>query len=465
MKLSKLLALLLAVLMIVSVFAACGSNTPATTDDKTDDTTDTTDDTNTDDTTEDTEPTTNPEEEIVESDLYFDPNKSTFTHWTGYSGADRPVLETIWNAFNETDEIGQIKPSIMTWGILDQKLATSYASDTGPDTICGGTALRKNWYQGYGCDLSSAFDSGELDLSIFPDSVLQDIQFDGGIWAVPMCVFGTTAYVDVDMLTAAGLSGAPATNDELIEWGRKLTIKDDNGEVTQYGLALDYDLFWSYFMWENGFDVVDIQQNGKATVNEPGVAELLETVSGYVRDEELSPIILDKGNMMVNDKLAIYTNGPWDTTFLTDAGVNFDVFNLPGATSGLANHYIPTKWLLDGDENKFQAFINFCADWCEKENQLTWSKGSGYPLLRVDMDPAELGDSWAAKFTASKDGRRFKSISMIPALAGVDGDTGLLANCWQQACYGEITDYQAALDQLAAGIDAEVAAVDFVYEG
>lgn len=458
MKLSKLLALLLAVLMIVSVFAACG-NGEQSQGDPTENPTEEGDPSEAP--TEEGDPT-NSEEEVEESDLYIDPNKATFTHWTGYSGADRPVLEQIWGAFNETDEVGQIQPSIMTWAILDQKMATAYASDTGPDTICGGTALRTNWFQGYGCDISDAFDSGVLDMDIFPDSVKQDVEFDGGIWAVPMCVFGTSLYADVDMMTAAGLSGAPSSTEELIEYGRKMTIKDGD-EVTQYGLALDYDLFWSYFMWDAGFDVVDIKQDGKATVNADGVAELFETVSGYVRDEELSPVILDKGNMMVNDKLAMYTQGPWDTTFLKDGGVNYDVFNLPNTSSGLANHYIPTKWLKEGDENKYQGFINFCADWCEKENQLTWSKGSGYPLLRTDMDPSELGDSMAAKFTASKDGRRFKSISMIPGLKGVDGDSGLLANAWQAACYGEITDYQAYLDELAANIDAEVAAVDYKY--
>lgn len=471
MKLSKLLALLLAVLMIVSVLAACSSGSDNKGEEKQEETKEETSEETAEEeggeeeaAEEETEEETASEEEEVEvSDLPIDPNKTTFTHWTGYSGADRPTLEKIWGAFNETDEIGQIQPSIMTWAILDQKMATAYASDTGPDTICGGTALRTNWYQGAGVDLTSAFDSGELSLDIFPESVLQDIVFDGGIWAVPMCVFGTVLYVDLDDMAAAGLEGAPASTEELIDYGRKMTIMGDDGVPTKYGLAIDSDLFWTYFIWEKGYDVVDLKQNGKATVNADGMAELLETVSGYVRDEQLCPVILDSTNMMINDKLSMYTGGPWFTTALSDGGVNFDVYQLPNPTSGLANHYIPCKWLLEGDENKFQAYINFCADWLEKDNQLEWCKGSGYPLIRVDQDPAELGDSWAAKFTASKEGRRFKAISQIPALHGVDGDTGLLAMAWQAACLGEITDYQAYLDNLATQIDAEVAAVDYQY--
>lgn len=462
MKLSKLLALLLAVLMIVSVFAACSSTGEEGTEAPTDVQGEGEGEGEGDD---GGEATTNPEEEIVESELTLSDDKTTITHWTGYSGADRSTLEPIWEDFNTTDEIGQIQASIMTWPILDQKMATAYASDTGPDTLCGGTALRTNWYQGFGCDMTSAYDSGELTLDIYPQAIVDDMSFDGGIWSTPMCAFGVCLYYDVDMLAAAGYTAGPTTQDEMIEMARALTIKDDSGEVTQYGLAIGYDLMWTTFLWNAGYDVVDLEQNGKSIINADGVAELLETVSGYVRDEQLSPIILDNGNMMINDKLAMYTNGPWDTTLLTDGGVNFDVCNIPGEISGLANHYIPTSWLLEGDENKFQAFVNFSKHWLEEENQIAWCKGSGYPLLRSDMDPADLGDSWAAKFTEAMENRTLKAVSQIPGLAGVDGDTGILANLWQQACYGEITDYQAALDDAAAQIDAEVEMVGYTYNG
>ena len=80
MKLSKLLALLLSVLMIVSVLAACSSGstetptestkTEAPADDtKTDEPADDNSGENTSDTTE---------EGVEESDLYIDPNKTTF---------------------------------------------------------------------------------------------------------------------------------------------------------------------------------------------------------------------------------------------------------------------------------------------------------------------------------------------------------------------------------------------------
>ncbi len=459
MKVSKLLALLLAVLMLVSVFAACGGDGGGEATQGPEEETKAPGDGGEE--TEPPEETPNPEEEIIESDLPMDPNKVTITHWTGYSGSDRPVMESIFRDFNENDEIGQIQPSIMTWAIMNQKLATAYASDTGPDSYCSNA--RSAWYQGAGCDLSAAYDDGRLTMDIYPTALKDDIAWGGGVWASPMCVFGVGLYMDVDALTEEGLSGAPQSIDELVEWGRKLTKKDEKGEVTQYGLAIGYDLMFTSFLWDAGYDVLDIEQDGKCILNEPGVGDLLEKISGYVRDEEMSPIILDNGNMMANGKLAMYTNGPWDTAFLTDSGVNFDCASLPGVASGHSNNYVPLKWLLEGDERKFDAFINFSEHWLREENQVTWCKGSGYPLLRTDMDPSVLGDSFAAKFTDAKDTRKLKTYSMVPGINNVDGDTGILAMLWQRACYGEITDYQAAVDDAAMQIDAEVRSVDFEY--
>ena len=254
MKTSKILALLLAVLMVVSVFAACSNGDAESTNsaEPTDDGAEVTDNAG-------EEGDTDSEDEEVESfGLELSEDKTTFTHWTGYNGADREVLTKIFNRFNESDELGQIDVSVMSWDILNQKLVTAYASGSGPDTICGGTALRQNWYQGYGLDMSPAYDDGRLTLDIYPQSVLDDIQFDDGIWATPMCVFGVAMYMNMDKLAEAGYTAGPKSTDELVEMGKKMTKVADSGEVEQYGFAFDYDLFFSYFMWDKGYDVVDL---------------------------------------------------------------------------------------------------------------------------------------------------------------------------------------------------------------
>lgn len=461
MKLTKFLALLLAVLMVVAVFAACNNapSTPSGEDSKPpEDSSEPTDDTGDE---EDPEPT---EEEVSVSKLNLYPDKATVTHWTGYSGTDRPYMEKIMGDFNDNDEIGQLEVSIMSWTILNQKMGTAYASDTGPDTICGGA--RGVYYQGAQCDLSPAYDDGRMDLSIFTESLQNDIAWDGGVWATPMCLIGYGLYYNVDKLTEIGVTEIPDNLDDLVALGKQLTKIGDNGEVEQYGLSISYDLFYTNFLWDAGFEVLDLEQDGKAIINEPGVAEVLEKVSGYVRDDKISPLIIDNMNMMISGKLAMYSAGPWETTGLTDGGVNFDIAPLPGESWGHSNSFVPTKWLLTGDERKFDAFINFSNHWLDKDNQLYWCNGSGYPLMRVDQNYTDLDpERWAYKYTSCMENLRSKTYSLVPGLANVDGDTGILRNLWEQAIYGQITDYQAALDQAAADIDVEVEAVDFKYGG
>ena len=106
--------------------------------------------------------------------------------------------------------------------------------------------------------------------------------------------------------------------------------------------------------------------------------------------------------------------------------------------------------------------MNFSKFWLEKDTQLEWCNGSGYPLLRTDQEISELDQSsWAVKFSSARDNRKFKTISQIPGLATVDGTNGILYNVWQQAIYGQVDDYQAVLDQAASEIDAEIESVGF----
>lgn len=460
MKGTKLLALLLAILMVAAVFAAC---TQAPSPDKTQ----TPQDSGPppDDTGDGEKESTTPEEDVEVPDLGLSEEKTTITHWTGFSGSDRPYLEKLAKDFNASDKEGQISMSIMSWSVQAQKLATVFASDTGPDFIAGDNQTNI-WYQNYGCDMTPAYDDGRLDMSVYPTVVKDSIQFEGGIWTTPMATYGTALFYNVDKLAEAGWTTPPTTVDDLIQAGKDCTKLDDKGNVEQFGLSLSHEFFFTYFIWEEGFDVIDITRDGKATINEPGVAELLDQVSGYIRNDQVGPVIPDDAVMFTSEKLAMFVGGPWFSTQFEQAGINFDVTQLSGATVGETANFIPLKFLAE-DQKKFDTFVRWSQFWLEEDNQVYWCSGSGYPLLRTDMDISSIEGTWAAKFTDAKDARRIKWLESIPGVVYETYDQRM-KEIWQGACYGNYKsteEYQSALDELAQEIDDDVATVGYTYDG
>lgn len=74
----------------------------------------------------------------------------------------------------------------------------------------------------------------------FYPSFMKDSQFEGKTYAIPFQRSTPVFYYNKDAFRAAGLDpeAPPTTWDEMIEVGKKLTVKDDNGNVTQWGTRI-----------------------------------------------------------------------------------------------------------------------------------------------------------------------------------------------------------------------------------
>ncbi|NMA66860.1 MAG: extracellular solute-binding protein [Clostridiaceae bacterium] len=330
--------------------------------------------------------------------------KVALTHWSGFTGPDRPYLEQLIEEFNETSPTTSIELSVMEWDILDQKLTASFATGTGPDFFSYGPEIMGKYNDmGALIDISEIYE-GRVDISILPESVTEVPIFDGKTVASPMCVFGSMLYVNLDLLEDAGYTEPPSTQEELFEYAKNLVKKDDNGDVTQFGLFMDYTDVFQHFYWGHGLEAVDMDAN-KAIVNsEDGIA-LVERLKDLVLIDGVSPPTGDKATLFTSGKLAMYAQGPWDTTGAADAGINFDVVPIPGGPEAhmIPGHpifYIPTIAIGDNIDH----FYEWQEFWLSKESQAVWAAGTGYPAMRVDMaDDPGLEGTWAAKFSQSAD--------------------------------------------------------------
>ena len=74
----------------------------------------------------------------------------------------------------------------------------------------------------------------------FYPAFMKDGQFEGKTYAIPFQRSTPVLYYNKDAFRAAGLDpeAPPTTWEEMIEVGKQLTLKDDNGNVTQWGTRI-----------------------------------------------------------------------------------------------------------------------------------------------------------------------------------------------------------------------------------
>lgn len=380
--------------------------------------------------------------------------KVKLTHWSGFTGSDRPVLEKVIQSFNATSTTSEIELSVMTWDVLDQKLTAGFASNSGPDFFAYGPEILGKYYNmGALLDIEEMYSSGVVDKAIFPESVIGVPVFEGKTIAAPMCVFNVMVYYNKDMFAEAGISDIPKTQDEMLEMAKKLTKLDANGNVEQYGLAIGYSDVFTNFMWGYGLEPVDTATN-KCLILEPDQKALVQKLSEFVLNDKISPEIASTGmdTLFNTKKLAMYINGPWATTASTEAGVNYDVFDFPAGpkaskVSGHPLFYIPTKFIGE----KLKNFYEWESYWSSKEQQGVWAAGTGYPTIRVDMkgDPA-LKDSWAAKFSQAADKFTVRNYATYQNSGKINDEE--FKNAWESICLGEAT-VDEALSSATAKVD------------
>lgn len=382
--------------------------------------------------------------------------KTTVTFWNGFTGGDREYLEKLVNDFNDQSEKTFIDMNIMPWDTLGQKLASAYPVGQGPD-ICGAGKDSLEQYAQLGAlyDTSDYFD--QFDINLLQPALVENITMAGAPRGVPLN-FGTCMlFYNVDMFEKAGLQ--PPTNwDELAKCAEKLTIK--NGDQTeQYGIAMgtrDTIQNWAIFIWGNGGDILD--ENGKCVVNSKEAVAAIEQWTNLVKEKQVSPAVLtgvECDQLFQNQKAAMYICGPWVTTPLTAAGVNFGVVDMPAGPKAqvtVANGSVLA--MAESAADKKENIYEFYDFWVSKESQAYWSTSVGFAPIRNDMldDEALKESQWVEPFTKTAEFARF----YLPGDAKYSQVEEVLMNAYEQILLDQATA-QEALDYAAQEIDSLLA--------
>ena len=246
----------------------------------------------------------------------------------------------------------------------------------------------------------------------FYPSFLENSQTGGKTYGIPFQRSTPVLYWNKEAFADAGLDPekAPANWDEMVNFSKKLTKKDANGNVTQWGVRIPSAGF-PYWLFQglttpNGAILANSDGN-IVNFNNPKVVEALQ----YLVDLSVKHKVMQPGSIEWGPTPKAFFEGEtammWTTTgnltnVRKNAPFDFVVAMLPakerrGAPTGGGNFYL---FKGSTDEQK-QAAVDFVKWITAPEQAATWSIATGYVAPRPDTWETQKMKTYTADFSAA----------------------------------------------------------------
>jgi sn-glycerol 3-phosphate transport system substrate-binding protein len=245
--------------------------------------------------------------------------------------------------------------------------------------------------------------------SFFP-AFMENSQTGGKTWGIPFQRSTIIMYWNKDAFKAVGLNPdrAPATWDELVAAGGKLTHRD--GGVSQWGIEIPSSGFpyWLFQGLTTANNVRLMNQTGTETYfDKPEVVDALQFWVDLSRKYNIQPEGVIEWGTTPKDFFERKTAIIWTTTgnltnVRSNSGFSFGVAMLPahhgrGSPTGGGNFYLFKKMT----EEKRAAAFKFVKWMTSPERAADWGIATGYVAVRPEAWQTPAMQKYVAEFPAA----------------------------------------------------------------
>jgi ABC-type glycerol-3-phosphate transport system substrate-binding protein len=190
-----------------------------------------------------------------------------------------------------------------------ERLIAMAATGTMPDVVRLASEQAQSFYaSGFLLPIDGFLTSERYDLSDFLD--LDYSRYQGRLYALPRGGGGQrvhVTYYNRDALDQAGLAhpvfdiGRPDAAwswDDVVTYGKKLTIRAADGTVERWGFAFNYDR-WQDWVWSHGGQLARRDHAGVYTLslNEPAGSEAIQWLADLILVHQIAPRRSEGGGM------------------------------------------------------------------------------------------------------------------------------------------------------------------------
>jgi multiple sugar transport system substrate-binding protein len=190
---------------------------------------------------------------------------------TGTSPEQQAVHAEIQDLYNSTHDNIQIEFLTVPWEERITKYSTMLAADQPPDILLpigvGGIA---EFYKGW-MDLTPMIEADNYDMGRFAGKTVDIHNYPGqGVLGLPLCVYPSFIYYNMDIFDAAGVDYPPSafgetyadgdawTYDKMVEIAKKLTLDATGNDATSPAFDPEniVQFGWNGWDWGNSGDFV-----------------------------------------------------------------------------------------------------------------------------------------------------------------------------------------------------------------
>lgn len=312
---------------------------------------------------------------------------------TGFTGPDEPSYQALIKQFNATHPDIQVTMAVQPWATVGQKLPAAWATGQGPDLATpspdpGSIFNYTKTNSAAALDSSVGTGATQIDAGAFAPAVKSAFTVNGKLYAVPANVATLVLYYNKDMFTRAGITAAPATEEEFIADAKKLTV-GSGSKPSQYGLSLADNntiQMWPILQWMSGGDIVG--SDNCATMNKPASVAALTKWSQLVSQDRISPVGqagADADTLFASKKAAMEINGPWAAAGYKSAGINLGIAEVPVGSAGPVTLASTVPLMIERSTKHLAQAETFLAWYTSQAAQTQFSKISGFPPARTDL--------------------------------------------------------------------------------
>lgn len=243
-------------------------------------------------------------------------------------------------------------------------------------------------------------------LADFHEGFLENGYLYGRLWGIPFQRSVPLFYYNQDMFRAAGLdpSRGPETWDELLDYAKRLTVRDASGRVERWGhenITEDTWMIQAFVLQAGG--TLASPDGTQAYFTSPEWIEALQFLVDLANEHQVMPrhrYYGDASSDFVAGKAATMYNSSGSLSFVrSSARFAFGVSPLPGARTRLVPTGGGNFYIFRGiPAERQKAAWEFIKWMTTPENAARWSIASGYIPVRKSAFETAAFREYAAQF-------------------------------------------------------------------
>jgi len=322
------------------------------------------------------------------------PEETEIVYWGLWE--DSNIIEPLITEYEANNPGVNIKYVRQSHQDYRERLLSAMTKDTAPDIF----RFHNSWVPMLKKQLdylpASVMSASEFAQTFYPVAI-SDLTSETGIVGIPLEYDAISLFINEDIFTSAGRT-APKTWDELRSTARELTVKDENGIITQAGVALGrvenvdhWQEILALMMLQNGVDMSN--PTGKLAEDALTFFTVFSTVDG-VWDQTLPP----STTAFAAGKLAMYFAPSWRIFEILQQNPNLNIraINVPqlpkssisDSGTSYASYWVEGVWSQSAKKSTAWDFLKFLS--AKESLQKIYQNASkvrlfGEPYPRIDM--------------------------------------------------------------------------------